>query len=139
MNAPAAALILSLLAGWSSSGPTGGAVNAVIVAPSDPAVIWAGNSAGVFRSTDGGATWTNVSGPVVEADYLAVHPNDANKAWVLTGSFPVTHVYRTSDGGATWIDSTDGLSAVRPTELLIDSRNPDTLYIGSGCMQLFAK
>ncbi|HYU27198.1 MAG TPA: hypothetical protein VEO74_18450, partial [Thermoanaerobaculia bacterium] len=138
MNAPAAVLILSLLApttfaGWSSSGPTGGIVNAVVVAPSDPAVIWAGNAAGVFRSTDGGATWTNVSGPLVDVEYIAVHPTDANKAWAATGSVQAARLYRTSDGGATWIDSTDGLPAIRPSGLFIDPRNPDTLYVGSRC------
>src|SRR4051812_11969374 len=132
-------LAATTFAAWSSSGPTGGPLTAVAVAPSDPAVVWAANSAGVFRSTDGGATWSDVSGPVVDVDYLAVHPNDPNKAWALTGSFPVTHVYRTADGGATWIDSTDGLGTIRPTALLIDPRNPDTLYIGSACEQLFAK
>jgi hypothetical protein len=93
MHAPVAVLILSLLAGWSSSGPTGGPVNAVVVAPSDPAIVWAGNAAGVFRSTD---------------------------------------------GGATWIDSTDGLGAIRPTALLIDPHNPDTLYIELGYVRLHA-
>ena len=124
-------------AGWSSSGPTGGAVTAVVVAPSDPTVVWAGNSAGVFRSADGGATWANVGGPVAEVDCLAVHPSDPMKAWALTGFTPVSHVWRTTDGGATWIDSTDGLPLLRPTALLVDPHNPDTLYLGSKCEPLF--
>src|ERR1051326_8150053 len=102
----------SLLAGW-----TGGAVNPVVVAPSNPAIVWAGNTAGVFRSTDAGATWANVSGPVVDVDVLVVHPTDPNKAWVVTGSFPGSRPYRTNDGGATWIDSTDGLPTMRPVAL----------------------
>jgi photosystem II stability/assembly factor-like uncharacterized protein len=130
-------LASTAFAGWSSSGPTGGAVAIVVAAPSDPKVVWAGNSAGVFRSTDGGATWANVSGPVVEVVKLVVHPNDANKAWALTGFTPVSRVWRTSDGGATWIDSTDGLPSLRPTALLIDPRDPNTLYVGSKCEPFF--
>jgi len=137
MKTLAAVLIFFLataaLAGWSSSGPTGGRIATVVVAPSDSAVIWVGDAAGVFRSIDGGATWTNVSGPLVDVEYLAVHPADANKAWAATGSVEAARLYRTSDGGATWIDSTDGLPAIRPSGLFIDPRNPDTLYVGSHC------
>jgi len=131
------AVVLALSTTWHSSGPTGGAVATVVAAPSDPKVVWAGNSAGVFRSTDGGATWANVSGPVVEVDKLVVHPNDPEKAWALTGSTPVTHVWRTSDGGATWIDSTGALPNLRPSALLIDPRDPNTLYVGSKCEPFF--
>jgi photosystem II stability/assembly factor-like uncharacterized protein len=131
-------LATASFAGWSSSGPTGGAMLAVAVAPSDPNVIWAGNSAGVFRSTDGSATWTNVSGPVIDVRFLAVHPTDPNRAWALTGALFSARLYRTLDGGATWIDSTDGLPGIRPTALLVDPRNPDTLYIGSACGVIFS-
>jgi photosystem II stability/assembly factor-like uncharacterized protein len=131
-------LIFSLLAtmtfaGWSSSGPTGGRIATVVVAPSDPAIVWAGNAAGAFRSTDGGATWASVGGSLLDVEYLAVHPADANKAWAATGSVDAARLYRTSDGGATWIDSTDGLPAIRPSALFVDPSNPDTLYLGSHC------
>jgi len=126
-------LATSVFAGWTSGGPTGGAVNAVVVAPSDPAVIWAVNDAGVFRSADGGATFANVSGPVVDAGFIAVHPTDPNKAWVAAGWATTARVYRTSDGGATWIDSSDGLPSIHPSALYVDRRNPDTLYLGSQC------
>jgi photosystem II stability/assembly factor-like uncharacterized protein len=133
MHAPAAVLILSLLAGWSSSGPTGGAVNAVVVAPSDPSIVWAGNSAGVFRSTDGGATWSNVTGNFAEVSHLVVHPSKPDTAWLFSASADATRVYRTDDGGATWTDQTDGLPSLLPSALVIDPRNPDTLYLGSRC------
>ena len=133
---PIAPFLLSLLllsstafAAWTSSGPIGGPVTLVVVAPSDSAVVWAASSAGVFRSADSGATWTDVSGGAfTDVKGLAVHPADANRAWALSAN---GHVYRTDDGGATWSDSTTPL--LSPQTLLIDPHNPDTLYAGGDC------
>ena len=141
MNTRTLPLLLALIAtpmfaAWRTGGPTGGAVVAVAVAPSDAAVIWAGNAAGVFRSTDGGATWANAGGNIVDVKYLAVHPGDARKAWVLTGGpggLQAGKLYRTADGGASWTDVTAGLPPIDPAALQIDPRNPDILYIGAHC------
>ena len=69
-------------------------IGAVAVAPSDAKVVWLGtgeandrNSAGwgkgVYRSTDGGSTWTGVglerSKTIAR---IAVHPKDPNTAYV---------------------------------------------------------
>ncbi len=121
-------------AGWSSSGPVGGAVNAVVVAPSNPAVIWVGSSGGVFRSTDSGATWSNVSGPLSGVVSLVVHPTDPNKAWALS---PSVGLHRTVDGGTTWIDPHREFAGLYEPKLLIDPRDPDTLYAGGGCIAGF--
>ncbi len=137
MKTLAASLLLLLastsFAGWNSSGPIGGQVNSVVVAPSDWSVIWAGNSAGIFRSTDGGATWVNVSGPFVDVSYLAVHPANSDVAWAMSGTGETSHIFRTIDGGATWVQSDAGLPSIIPSGIFIDPRNPDTLYAGSHC------
>jgi photosystem II stability/assembly factor-like uncharacterized protein len=138
MKPGATVLILTLVsvtafAGWSSSGPTGGSVNTVVVAPSDPAVIWAGDAAGVFRSIDGGTSWTNVSGLLVDVGFLAVDANDPNKAWAAAGWESTARVWRTTDGGATWTESSAGLPPLHPSALYVDPRDADTLYLGSQC------
>src|SRR5437868_4606970 len=45
---------------WTRIGPEGGVVAALAVAPSQPGTVYAGlrNDGGVYRSTDGGLSWT---------------------------------------------------------------------------------
>ena len=54
-----------------------------------------GSGENLFRTTDGGATWT----PVYPNGGYSIDFIDANHGWVLnTGGLG----YRTTDGGATW-------------------------------------
>jgi photosystem II stability/assembly factor-like uncharacterized protein len=95
------------------------AVGALAVSPADPKVVWVGtgeandrNSSswgnGVYRSTDGGATWKHAG--LEKSRTIArvvVHPTDANTAWVaamgdLWQSGGERGLYKTTDGGATW-------------------------------------
>jgi photosystem II stability/assembly factor-like uncharacterized protein len=57
----------------------------------------------VFKTTDAGATWSNVTGAIPSAGYyvysLAVHPVNSNI--VYAGTY-MNGIYRSTDGGAAW-------------------------------------
>jgi photosystem II stability/assembly factor-like uncharacterized protein len=70
---------------------------------------------GVFRSTDGGKTWTKTlyAGPAVGASDLAMDPKNPDvlyaglwrfrrSAWNLTSGGADDGIYKSSDGGVTW-------------------------------------
>jgi photosystem II stability/assembly factor-like uncharacterized protein len=90
----------------------GGRVADLAVAPGDPAVMWVGTaSGGVWRSDDGGITFTPVfdQQPVQSIGALAIDPKDSKTVWVGTGESWVRNsvsvgngVYRTTDGGDSW-------------------------------------
>jgi photosystem II stability/assembly factor-like uncharacterized protein len=72
---------------------------------------------GVFRTTDGGASWQLVTAtlPVASAAIagLAVSPTDPRRVWVtFLGLDPGIKVYETNDGGATWNNIHAGLPNV---------------------------
>ena len=124
-------------------------VGAIAVAPSDPRTVWVGtgeandrNSSGwgdgVYRSSDGGATWTNVGlGASRAIARLAVHPSDPKTAYVCAAGNlwqpgGERGLFKTTDAGATWKKV---LSAAAPDDaktgcgdLAMDPSNPETLY-----------
>ncbi len=80
--------------------------SAVAVDFYNPGVVWVANDAGdLLRSTDAGASWTNVKSfqnPVLK---LVMSPADSRVVFVATKA---NGVWRTADGGATWSDLSQG-------------------------------
>lgn len=120
-------------------------VGALALAPSDPEVLYVGTGEannrqsssfgyGVYKSTDGGATFANVG--LRETQSIArvlVHPSNPDVVWVaavghLFGPNTERGVFKSSDGGATWrhvlaVDEDTGAS-----DLVMDPSNPDVLF-----------
>ncbi len=83
----------------------------VVRCAAHPEVMWMQHHAGIYRSNDAGAHWTQLSPPADDFGFAVVaHPRDANTAWFVPaikdeirmprdGALAVT---RTRDGGRTW-------------------------------------
>ncbi len=69
----------------------------------DDSVAWIGGASGtVLKTTDGGATWTNVGGGTIGTQTIYnIFGIDAQNA-LCTSSASATYIYRTTDGGTTW-------------------------------------
>ena len=85
----------------------------------EPDVVWCQHHNGVFRSTDGGASFTEITGiePSTFGFGVAAHPSDPDTAWLapaiadearvpVDGRLVVT---RTRDGGGSWEALESGL------------------------------
>ena len=98
--------------------PTG-SIGDVIVAPSNPNVIYVGSGEGLqrpdlsvgdgmYKSTDAGKTWVNLGlKDAQQIGGLSVDPKDENKVFVAALGHPYgpneeRGVYRSLDGGKTW-------------------------------------
>jgi len=121
-------------------------IGAVAIDPKNHDVIWVGtgeawtrNSVsigdGIYRSGDGGETWTNMGLPESERIVkIAIHPNDGNTVYAcVTGKLwsdsTERGVYRTKDGGKTWTQVLKGANpATGCGSLSMDEKKPSTLY-----------
>jgi len=78
------------------------------------AYAWA-DQAGLYRSGDGGATWTRVFSPTGAAGWgvqsLAISPNFPQDRLMFLGAVGAENIRRSANGGATWHPSVTGLPA----------------------------
>src|SRR5215831_476858 len=79
---------------WTSSGPEGGFVFALAIAPSPSTTLYAGTAGGVFKSTNGGSSWN-----AVNAGLVFSLPNTAVFALALDPTTPTTLYAGTSNSG----------------------------------------
>lgn len=110
-----------------TSGLPATAVYALAIDPQNPSIVYVGSwGLGVFRSVDGGVSWsgTALTGRFVEA--LAIDP--ATPSIVYAGTN--TGVFRTADSGANWAAANSGLPGTVPAvrALAINPATPTTLY-----------
>ncbi len=119
-------------------------IGCMAIDPDNPDVLYAGTGegffdtvegssntaairgAGIFKTTDGGATWTQMSSTASEDWYfvnrLAIHPDNPLIMLAATG----TGIYRTLDAGATWNQTTN----FAVLDVRIDPNNPSHAVAG---------
>ncbi len=87
----------------------------------------------VFRSTDGGSTFTNITGTLPDRypDDIAVDPNDSKTLYIVFSGFGSSHLFKSTDAGNNWIDIGSSLPDVPSSAIAIDPNNSDILYFGN--------
>ncbi len=103
--------------------------------PANPAVLYAAYhrvvddiiSAGVFKSTDGGGSWTTTNLQGARIGALVVDPKTPTTLYAVVDE----SVHKSVDGGTNWRPSGNGI--IKPVlSLAIDETNPTVLYAGGG-------
>jgi len=126
---------------WRMVGPfRGGRVLAVTGIPGDPYTFYFGGVAGgVWRTVNGGISWTALTDkdPISSVGAIAVADSNPNVIYVGTGESCIrgnisygNGMYKSTDGGKTWthigLENTQHIAKV-----LINPRNPDLVYVAA--------
>lgn len=120
-------------------------IGCVTLAPGNPNTVWVGTGEnnnqrvvgygdGVYKSTDGGASWENMGLKNSEhIGMILIDPTDENTVYVaaygpLWSAGGDRGIYKTTDGGKTWnkilyVSENTGFN-----EIHMDPRNPKLLY-----------
>ena len=128
---------------WRHIGPAafGGRIDDIEAVPADPRIIFVATaSGGLFRSTNGGTTWTAVSDgqfATLSVGDVAIAPSDARIVWAGMGepnnrqsSTWGDGVYKSTDGGTTWRHM--GLRETQTiARVLVDPRDPDVIFVAA--------
>lgn len=112
---------------------SGTSVTAIVVHPTQPSTVYAGSGAGVFKSTNGGRTWTAMNNGLTSRSVitLVIDPSTPSTLYAAVSGFNNTRgIYKSTDGGASWNQRINGLIDSEPLSLAIDPATPNTLYVG---------
>ncbi|HSR42366.1 MAG TPA: hypothetical protein VLL48_09345, partial [Longimicrobiales bacterium] len=124
------------------------AMGDLAIAPSDTMQVWAGTGEedsrnsispgyGVYKSTDGGLTWTHMGLEGTEhIGRIVVHPDDPDVVWVaalgpLWREGGDRGLYKTTDGGETWRQVKFVSDRAGFVDVAIRPDDPDVLFASS--------
>ena len=110
-------------------------ITALAIDPLSPNTVYAASDTaiGIFKTTDGGATWTRTSsglGGKVNAGVAAITIDPANPARIYVGSLGLG-VFRTTTSGTRWKRLNSGLTSLFVQALVLDPTNSANVYIGT--------
>jgi len=120
-------------------------IGSVTIDPSNPHIVWVGTGEnvggrhvgfgdGVYKSEDGGSSWTNMGLTASERiSKIVVHPENSDVVWVaaqgpLWSSGGERGLYKSTDGGKNWSKTLGDDEWVGVTDIVIDPRNADVMY-----------
>jgi photosystem II stability/assembly factor-like uncharacterized protein len=114
-------------------------VLSLAIDPTQPSVLfagtggWVGNGHGVFKSTDGGDTWSPANRGMVDYRISALAVVAQQPQTVYAGG-DGGELFKSTDGGGTWTNLTDSLHTQAGSHssiwyMALDPAKPETIYL----------
>jgi photosystem II stability/assembly factor-like uncharacterized protein len=128
-------------------GANSGRIRGLAVHPTDANIVYVGAAAGgIWKTTNGGISWTDLSGDfnLLTFGAITIDPNNPNTVYAGTGesiwffnntTYEGDGLYKTTDGGLNWTRITNGFgSATQFADIDVNPGNSNILLaaLGSG-------
>jgi beta-glucanase (GH16 family)/photosystem II stability/assembly factor-like uncharacterized protein len=118
---------------WVSKGPEGGVINALVADPANANTLYAAvRFAGVYKSTDGGATWARRNDGLTELDVQSIAVSQAVPGTIYAGTGGYAGaVFKSTNGGASWAKANTTALPQAVLSLAVSPGGSSTLYAGT--------
>jgi photosystem II stability/assembly factor-like uncharacterized protein len=110
-------------------------VTSIHVDPFEPDTVYAATLSGLFKSTDGAASWDRIGQSLQDQMIIAMIPDRSKKGVIyITGR---DGVHRSGDGGANWKTLNKGFASTNIRSIAQSATNPDLFYAGTNGSGLY--
>ncbi len=103
----------------------------VFVANSDSNYIYAAKRDTIYKTSDGGATWSKYYTPGGSISNFCIHPLNPEILWAVRGNYSAGQkVYKSINGGISWTNISGSLPNVNANCIEYQRGTKDGLYVG---------
>jgi len=97
----------------------GGVLDLLAISKSNPAVMYCGGGTSVYKSTNRGYNWTDVSSnlPTAYGQSIEVHPDSPNVV-VMSTNGAQAKLFKTTNGGESWMNITGNIPASNANDII---------------------
>ena len=95
--------------------------------PVNAPTVYAGTTEGLYQTTNAGTSWQRLTGPDVIINDVYVDPTNNRHVLLATDR---SGVLLSDNGGTSFVAANTGFSQRQVEALLVDSRNPNSIYAG---------
>jgi photosystem II stability/assembly factor-like uncharacterized protein len=101
------------------------------IAPSSTSVIYTGTTSALWKTTDGGTSWSTITVPGSNISRLIVHPTDPNTIWLVRSNYTAgAKVYKSVNGGSSWTNVSGSLPNIPANCIVYQNGTQNGLYVG---------
>lgn len=113
-----------------------------VIAPSTPGILYAGKK-NIMKSTDYGATWSDVGGNLDGNKIIAIAVSNSDPNLIYASTVPTSiraGIFKSTNGGLTWANITRNLPNKYPMDIALNPNNHNEAYVvfsGFGTSHIF--
>jgi photosystem II stability/assembly factor-like uncharacterized protein len=129
-------------ASWSPIGPAGDALfpgSVIAIDPTRPMRLYAGAELGLYRSDDGGDSWTALDLPDLAPESVALDPFTEGTLYLSGAVYGAVEVLTSHDLGETWTPFLEGLPLLPSPPALAVNRQGTLVYAGTAGRGVFVR